>query len=216
MTDRPLIELSGVCRAYRSGDTEIRALDGVSLAIRRGEFVAIMGQSGSGKSTLMNILGCLDRPSEGRYLVGGVDVAGLEPDELAALRRSTFGFVFQRYNLLATSTAAENVEMPAIYAGQPAEERRGRALELLRELGLGDRVDHRPNQLSGGQQQRVSIARALMNGAEVILADEPTGALDSRSSADVMALLKDLHAKGRTVIVITHDAEVAAHADRRI
>ena len=189
MTDTPLIELAGVCRVYRSGDTEVRALDGVSLTIRHGEFVAIMGQSGSGKSTLMSILGCLDRPSAGIYRVNGIDVAGLEPDELAALRRRTFGFVFQRYNLLGSSTAAENVEMPAIYAGLQTDERQERALALLAELGLGDRTDHRPGELSGGQQQRVSIARALMNGADVILADEPTGALDSRSSADVMALL---------------------------
>lgn len=215
-TGSPLIDLIDVSRVYRSGDTEVRALDGVSLRIDRGEFVAIMGQSGSGKSTLMNILGCLDRPSGGRYRVAGHDVAGLDPDQLASLRRRTFGFVFQRYNLLATSTAAENVEMPAIYAGVPVDERQTRALDLLADLGLADRVDHRPGQLSGGQQQRVSIARALMNGADVILADEPTGALDSRSSAEVMALLKQLHASGRTVIVITHDPEVASHADRRI
>ncbi len=216
MADVPLIELTGVTRVYRTGGGEVLALDGVSLAIRRGEFVAIMGPSGSGKSTLMSLLGCLDRPSGGRYRVGGTDVADLDPDDLAALRRRTFGFVFQRYNLLASSTAVENVEMPAIYAGLPADERRARALDLLGELGLGDRTDHRPGELSGGQQQRVSIARALMNGADVILADEPTGALDSRSSADVMALLKDLHRKGHTVIVITHDPAVAAHADRRI
>jgi macrolide transport system ATP-binding/permease protein len=212
----PLIDLVDVSRVYRAGDSEVRALDGVTLTIGHGEFVAIMGPSGSGKSTLMNILGCLDTTSAGTYRVNGVDVGGLGPDELAALRRGTFGFVFQRYNLLATASAAENVEIPAVYAGRPMAERRGRALELLIELGLGDRTDHRPGELSGGQQQRVSIARALMNDAEVILADEPTGALDSRSSAEVMTLLKELHRNGRTILLITHDAEVAAHADRRV
>ncbi len=210
----PLIRVVDASRVYMSGDCEIRALDHVSLDIRRGEFVAIMGQSGSGKSTLMNILGCLDRPSEGRYEVNGVDVGTLNSDELAALRRDTFGFVFQRYNLLATVTAAENVELPAIYAGMPQDARKARARGLLEKLGLGGRTDHRPNQLSGGQQQRVSIARALMNDAEVILADEPTGALDSRSGAEVMALLKQLHSEGRTIILITHDAAVAEHAER--
>jgi macrolide transport system ATP-binding/permease protein len=210
----PLIRVVDASRVYVSGDSEIRALDHASLEIRRGEFVAIMGQSGSGKSTLMNILGCLDRPNEGRYEVNGVDVGSLDPDELAALRRDTFGFVFQRYNLLATVTAAENVELPAIYAGVAQDERRQRAKSLLAKLGLGERTDHRPNQLSGGQQQRVSIARALMNDAEVILADEPTGALDSRSGAEVMALLKELHSEGRTIILITHDASVAQHAER--
>jgi macrolide transport system ATP-binding/permease protein len=212
--DTPLIRVLDASRVYVSGDSEIRALDHASLEIRRGEFVAIMGQSGSGKSTLMNILGCLDRPSEGRYEVNGVNVGSLNPDELAALRRDTFGFVFQRYNLLATVTAAENVELPAIYAGMAQDERRQRAKNLLAKLGLGERTDHRPNQLSGGQQQRVSIARALMNDAEVILADEPTGALDSRSGAEVMALLKQLHSEGRTIILITHDASVAGHAER--
>ncbi|MBM0104650.1 MacB family efflux pump subunit [Steroidobacter sp. S1-65] len=212
--DTPLIRVVDASRVYASGDSEIRALDHASLEIRRGEFVAIMGQSGSGKSTLMNILGCLDRPDAGRYEVNGVDVGTLDPDELAALRRDTFGFVFQRYNLLATVTAAENVELPAIYAGMPQQARRDRARSLLAKLGLGDRTDHRPNQLSGGQQQRVSIARALMNDAEVILADEPTGALDSRSGAEVIALLKQLHSDGRTIILITHDAAVAEHAER--
>jgi macrolide transport system ATP-binding/permease protein len=210
----PLIRVVDASRVYVSGDSEIRALDHASLEIRRGEFVAIMGQSGSGKSTLMNILGCLDRPTEGRYEVNGVDVGSLNPDELAALRRDTFGFVFQRYNLLATVSAAENVELPAIYAGMAQDARRQRAKSLLAKLGLGERTDHRPNQLSGGQQQRVSIARALMNDAEVILADEPTGALDSRSGAEVMALLKQLHSEGRTIILITHDASVAEHAER--
>ncbi|PKQ03978.1 MAG: macrolide ABC transporter permease/ATP-binding protein MacB [Alphaproteobacteria bacterium HGW-Alphaproteobacteria-11] len=213
---RPLIEIRNVARVYRTGDTEVRALDGVSLTIRAGEFVAIMGQSGSGKSTLMNILGCLDRPTSGKYLVGGTDVAMLSGDALAALRRDTFGFVFQRYNLLATMTATENVELPAVYAGQNKDVRNARARALVARLGLGDRSEHRPNELSGGQQQRVSIARALMNDAQVILADEPTGALDSQSGAEVLALLKELNAEGRTVLLITHDPQVASHADRLV
>lgn len=211
-----LIRLENISRVYRMGEEEVRALDGVSLEIEAGEFVAIMGQSGSGKSTLMNILGCLDRPTSGRYEVAGYDVATLDADELAALRRDVFGFVFQRYNLLADASAAENVEVPAVYAGAHRSERSERARELLARLGLGDRAGHRPGELSGGQQQRVSIARALMNGAEVILADEPTGALDSASGESVLELLKELHADGRTVILITHDANVAAHAHRVI
>jgi macrolide transport system ATP-binding/permease protein len=211
-----LLALDGVSKVYRNGTAEIRALDSVSLEIRTGEFVAIMGQSGSGKSTLMNIIGCLDRPSHGSYLVGGRDVASLSADELAALRRDTFGFVFQRYNLLATATAAENVEIPAIYAGRSWRDRTTRAQALLQRLGLGDRAGHRPGELSGGQQQRVSVARALMNDAKVILADEPTGALDSQSGEELLALLRELHAGGRTIVLITHDAAVAAHADRHI
>ncbi|MBO6678790.1 MacB family efflux pump subunit [Parvibaculum sp.] len=212
----PLIELRDVTKVYRTGGQEVRALDGVSLTIRRGEFVAIMGQSGSGKSTLMNILGCLDRPTEGSYTVSGTDVATLSSDDLAALRRDTFGFVFQRYNLLSTMTAAENVELPAIYAGTTRGERFERAKALLTRLGMGDRAAHRPSELSGGQQQRVSIARALMNGADVILADEPTGALDTQSGADVLDVLKALNEDGRTVLLITHDPAVAKHADRTI
>ena len=211
-----LLALDGVSKVYRNGAAEIRALDSVSLEIRTGEFVAIMGQSGSGKSTLMNIIGCLDRPSHGSYQVGGRDVANLSADELAALRRDTFGFVFQRYNLLATATAAENVEIPAIYAGLSWRDRATRAQALLQRLGLGDRARHRPSELSGGQQQRVSVARALMNNAKVILADEPTGALDSQSGEEMLALLRELHAGGRTIVLITHDAAVAAHADRHI
>ncbi|AEP08760.1 MacB family efflux pump subunit [Micavibrio aeruginosavorus] len=212
----PLLQLSGLSRVYESGDSIVRALDHIDLTIHAGEFVAIMGQSGSGKSTLMNILGCLDRPTGGTYHVLGRDASVLDADELAALRRDTFGFVFQRYNLLATASAAENVEIPAIYAGLSVADRRARAQELLSRLGLGDRADHRPSQLSGGQQQRVAIARALMNNPPVILADEPTGALDSKSGAEVMDLLKSLHAEGRTVILITHDEKVAAHARRII
>jgi len=212
----PVIELLSVSRIYTNGETVIRALDNVSLRIHSGEFVAIMGQSGSGKSTLMNIIGCLDRPSAGVYRVNGTDVINLTKDQLASLRREVFGFVFQRYNLLPSVSAAENVELPAIYAGASKKARAERASALLAQLGLGDRTGHRPTELSGGQQQRVSIARALMNGADVILADEPTGALDSRSGEEVLALLKDLHADGHTIVLITHDQKVADHAERVI
>ena len=210
----PILELSDIHKHYTNGDTTVRALDGVSLTIHRGEFVAIMGQSGSGKSTLMNIIGCLDRPTSGSYQVLGQEAAHLAPDELAALRRETFGFVFQRYNLLATATASENVEIPSVYAGLSKQKRVQRAGGLLQRLGLGDRIDHRPAELSGGQQQRVAIARALVNDPPVILADEPTGALDSKSGEEVLALLKELHAEGRTIILITHAENVARHASR--
>jgi macrolide transport system ATP-binding/permease protein len=209
-----ILELGGIEKHYKNGDTTVRALDGVSLKIRRGEFVAIMGQSGSGKSTLMNILGCLDRPTAGSYKVFGREAANLEPDELASLRRETFGFVFQKYNLLATASAGENVEIPSVYAGLPKHKRAERAASLLARLGLGDRTAHRPSELSGGQQQRVAIARALVNDPPVILADEPTGALDSKSGDEVLALLKQLHAEGRTIILITHAENVAQHAGR--
>jgi macrolide transport system ATP-binding/permease protein len=212
----PLIELRGVTRVFRNGEIETPVLHGIDLDIYPGEFVAIVGQSGSGKSTLMNILGCLDKASDGEYRFNGRDVATLDRDGLAHLRREAFGFVFQSYNLLAGLSAVDNVSMPAVYAGLSVAERRERATTLLGSLGLGERLDHTPSQLSGGQQQRVSIARALMNGGNIILADEPTGALDSRSGRDVMALLKDLSAKGHTVILITHDAEVASNADRII
>ena len=212
----PLIQLSGVTKTYRTGELAVEVLHGIDLAIHSGEFVAIVGQSGSGKSTLMNILGCLDRPTTGTYRFLGEDVSGFGRDELARLRREAFGFVFQSYNLIGGASATENVEVPAIYAGMTSDERRERAEALLSTLGLADRVDHKPNQLSGGQQQRVSIARALMNGGHIILADEPTGALDSRSGVEVLALLDDLSRKGHTVIVITHSQEVAAHAHRVI
>jgi macrolide transport system ATP-binding/permease protein len=212
--NEPLLDISHVSKTYTSGDSTVHALDDVSLQVFPGEFIAIMGQSGSGKSTLMNIIGCLDRPSEGSYRIGGRDVTTLSKDELASLRRDTFGFVFQRYNLMTSVTAAENVELPAIYAGTSRRERSERAQSLLARLGLGERGGHRPNQLSGGQQQRVSIARALMNGAEIILADEPTGALDSKSGEEVLQLLKQLHAEGHTIVLITHDRSVADHAQR--
>ncbi len=213
---QPLIKLKNISRYFGSGDATVKALDNVSLEIHPGEFVAIMGQSGSGKSTMMNLIGMLDRSTDGVYEVSGKDVAKLTPDELAGLRRDTFGFIFQRYNLLNTANAEENVEIPALYAGIPGHKRKERARQLLTDLGLADRYDHRPSQLSGGQQQRVAVARALMNDPPVILADEPTGALDSKSSEDVMALLQDLHKKGRTIIVITHEEEVASYAQRQI
>jgi macrolide transport system ATP-binding/permease protein len=215
-TTEPLIRLSGVTKTYRNGELAVPVLHGIDLEIHAGEFVAIVGASGSGKSTLMNILGCLDRPSGGEYRFRGRNVAGLGRDQLAQLRREAFGFVFQSYNLIAAASACENVEVPAIYSGMPPAQRRTRAQALLTALGLGERMAHRPNQLSGGQQQRVSIARALMNGGDIILADEPTGALDSQSGAEVMALLKRLSAEGRTVVIITHAREVAENADRVI
>ena len=211
-----LLRLAQVSRHYGQGEAKVVALDRTDLEIHAGEFVAIVGQSGSGKSTMMNILGCLDRPSSGHYEVLGRNVATLSPDELAALRRDAFGFVFQRYNLLTDASAAENVEIPAAYAGLGKHERRTQALKLLVKLGLADRADHRPGELSGGQAQRVAIARALVNDAPVILADEPTGALDSQSGRDVLALLEELNAEGRTVILITHDPGIAAHAHRII
>ncbi len=211
-----MIKLEGVTKTFRNGELEVEVLHGIDLEIRAGEFVAIMGASGSGKSTLMNILGCLDRPTTGRYRFNGRDVSALERDELARLRREAFGFVFQSYNLIATATAARNVEVPAIYAGMPAAARRARSGQLLGMLGLAERLEHRPSQLSGGQQQRVSIARALMNGGQIILADEPTGALDSKSGREVMALLHKLCAEGHTIIVITHAREVAGQAHRII
>ena len=211
-----LIALRGVTKTYRNAELEVEVLHGIDLEIHAGEFVAIMGASGSGKSTLMNILGCLDRPSSGEYRFMGADVSRFGRDELARLRREAFGFVFQSYNLISTASALRNVEVPAVYAGMPAAERRGRAAGLLAELGLSERLGHRPSQLSGGQQQRVSIARALMNGGPIVLADEPTGALDSKSGREVMALLRRLSEQGKTVIVITHAREVASEAQRVI
>jgi macrolide transport system ATP-binding/permease protein len=212
----PLIELQDVTKTYRSGELDVEVLHGVSLKVYAGEFLAIMGASGSGKTTLMNILGCLDRPSTGTYRFMGEDVSNFERDELARLRREAFGFVFQSYNLIGTVSALENVEVPAVYSGMAPAARDARARELLGSLGLGDRLAHRPSQLSGGQQQRVSIARALMNGGRIVLADEPTGALDSKSGVEVMALLRELSAQGHTVILITHAHEVAAQAKRII
>ncbi|XAH24213.1 MacB family efflux pump subunit [Xylophilus sp. GW821-FHT01B05] len=211
-----LLELRGLRREFPAGDTPVAVLQDINLAIHAGEMVAIVGQSGSGKSTLMNILGCLDRPSAGSYQVAGRETGALGPDELAALRREHFGFIFQRYHLLSDLTARGNVEVPAIYAGTPPPARHARAEALLKRLGLAERIGYRPSQLSGGQQQRVSIARALMNGGSVILADEPTGALDSASGEEVMKILQELHAEGHTIIIVTHDMAVAEHAERII
>ena len=216
MTGTPLLQLSGIVRSFDSGGEPIDVLKGIDLTIHSGEMIAIVGASGSGKSTLMNIIGCLDKPTRGEYLVGGKDVATMSPDELAHLRREYFGFIFQRYHLLGDLTAAENVAIPAIYAGVPAHKRIERAKQLLTRIGLGERVDYRPNQLSGGQQQRVSISRALMNGGEVILADEPTGALDSVSGKEVMKILRELNDDGHTIIIVTHDMNVANNAKRII
>ena len=208
-----ILELHDIHKHYQNGDTTVRALDGVSLNIQRGEFVAIMGQSGSGKSTLMNIVGCLDRPTAGSYKVLGREAANLDADELASLRRETFGFIFQRYNLLATATAQENVAIPSVYAGMPKNKRISHAYQLLQRLGLGERSDHRPSELSGGQQQRVAIARALVNDPPVILADEPTGNLDSERSIEIMELLTDLNQNsGITVLMVTHEPDMAAYA----
>jgi len=211
-----LLELRGVVREFPAGEGTVAVLRDVNLSIEAGEMVAIMGPSGSGKSTLMNILGCLDRPTRGSYAVAGQPTGAMEPDALARLRREHFGFIFQRYQLLGDLNALGNVEIPAVYAGAAGDARQARARQLLERLGLGERLNHRPGQLSGGQQQRVSIARALMNGGDVILADEPTGALDQASGREVMRILAELHADGHTVILVTHDAQVAAHAQRVI
>ena len=210
------LRLRGATRRYGGGESAIFALRGIDLDIEAGEMIALMGASGSGKSTLMNVLGCLDRLSEGRYLIAGEDTSGLDSDRLADLRRARFGFVFQRYNLLPQLSACANVEVPALYAGVAPQERRRRALALLGRLGLLDRATHRPSELSGGQQQRVSIARALMNGGSIILADEPTGALDSANGREVMALLEELNRQGHTIVIATHDPQVAAHARRMV
>lgn len=212
----PLIVLDKIRREYPSGEGTITVLKDVDLTIEEGEFVAIVGASGSGKSTLMNILGCLDQPTAGHYRVSGKETASLDADELAALRREHFGFIFQRYHLLTELTAIGNVEIPAIYAGRPRHERQLHAGKLLDRLGMSDRTGHRPGQLSGGQQQRTSIARALMNGANVILADEPTGALDKHSGEEVLLILRELHEDGKTVIIVTHDPAIAARAQRII
>ncbi len=216
MAGAPLIQLEDVTKVYTMGDVELRALDGVSLGIAEGEFTAIMGASGSGKSTLMNLLGCLDRPTSGRYLLEGQEISKLDADALAAIRNRTLGFVFQNFNLLSRTSALENCELPLLYSGVPAHERHARAKESLERVGLGSRLDHHPNQMSGGQQQRVAIARALVNRPRVILADEPTGNLDSRTSVEVMALFQELGRTGITVILVTHEPDIAEHAARVI
>ena len=211
----PVIETRGLRKVYAEGtEAEVVALEGIDLHIDHGEFVAIMGPSGSGKSTLMNLLGCLDTPSSGTYLCDGVDVSTLDREQLAALRRDKIGFVFQGFHLLPRMTALDNVAMPLGYAGVPPAERARRAAEALAAVGLAGRASHRPNELSGGQQQRVAIARALINNPPIVLADEPTGALDSKTGKEILALFKRLREEGHTVVLITHDPNVAAHADR--
>jgi putative ABC transport system ATP-binding protein len=215
-TARPVIALRDVTKTYVLGDIEVHALRGVTFDIAPGEYVAIMGPSGSGKSTLMNTLGCLDRPTAGTYELDGVNVGTLTDNALAAIRLKKLGFVFQGFNLLARTSALKNVALPLFYAGTPLRARNAAAAEQLRDVGLGDRLDHKPSELSGGQQQRVAIARALVNDPAVVLADEPTGNLDSQTSEEIMALFEQLNRSGRTIIMVTHDEEVAAHAKRVI
>ncbi|HGP6905020.1 TPA: ABC transporter ATP-binding protein, partial [Vibrio cholerae O1] len=214
LSPAPLVELQQICKHYTSGQNVVKALDGVDLTIRHGEFLAILGPSGSGKSTLMNVLGCLDKPTAGRYQLDGHPVDSLSTQQLAAIRNQKIGFVFQSFNLLEYASALDNVALPLVYAGVKAKDRRRRATELLTRVGLADRLDHKPNQLSGGQKQRVAIARALINQPQILLADEPTGALDSKSGAEIEALFNELHREGRTIIVVTHDNELAKRTKR--
>jgi putative ABC transport system ATP-binding protein len=214
MKGEVVAELEGVEREYLLGDTRVRALDGVDLVFREGDYAAIMGPSGSGKSTLLNVLGCLDRPTAGVYRLGGRDVANLSDDDLSAVRSRRLGFVFQNYSLIPQLDVLENIEVPLFYAGVPDGESRVRATALAERMGLADRLHHRPAQLSGGQQQRVAIARSLANDPLLLLADEPTGNLDSRTGAEILALLDELHDQGKTVLVVTHDPNVAARAER--
>ena len=211
---RPVAELRAVDKVYGSGDTQVRALDGLDLTVLQGDYLAVMGASGSGKSTAMNILGCLDRPTSGSYLLNGHAVEQLDDDALADLRNQELGFVFQQFHLLPHATAMENVMLPMIYAGIDVNQRRDRARAALERVGLGDRLENRPNQLSGGQQQRVAIARAIINQPALLLADEPTGALDSRTTDDVLNLFDSLHSQGITVVLVTHEDDVAARAER--
>ena len=212
----PLIEIRSMKKIYNPGENEVRALDGVDLLINQNEFVAIIGQSGSGKSTLMNMLGCLDVPTEGTYILNGQDVSALTDDQQSDIRNKEIGFIFQGFNLIATLTAQENVELPLIYRGVPAERREELSLAALEKVGLSHRLDHKPAEMSGGQQQRVAIARAIAQAPPIILADEPTGNLDSGSSKEIMGILRELHEEGRTVILITHDNDIAAQAKRVI
>ena len=209
-----VIEIEGVTKLYKMGEETIHALRGISLQIRRNEYLAVMGPSGSGKSTLMNMLGCLDTPTAGRYAFTGKNVAHMIDDELAEIRNREIGFVFQTFNLLPRSDALHNVELPLVYAGVAPHARRERALQALENVGLGDRVHHRPNELSGGQRQRVAIARALVNNPSILLADEPTGNLDSKPGVEIMALFEQLYAAGHTIIVVTHEEDIARHARR--
>jgi putative ABC transport system ATP-binding protein len=211
-----LIELRGVRKVYDVGGEQVRALDGVDLDIEGGEYIAVMGSSGSGKSTLMNLLGCLDTPSEGHYSLNGQAVESLDDEQLAAIRNREIGFVFQTFNLLPRTTALQQVELPLVYGGVGRAERHRRAAEALERVGLADRARHTPNELSGGQRQRVAIARALVNRPSILLADEPTGNLDSATSSEIMALFDELHRGGNTVILVTHEADIAAHAERKV
>ena len=216
MSEAPLIALAGITRIYRVGSEEVRALDGVSFQVQRGEWVAVVGQSGSGKSTLMNILGCLDTPTAGRYAIRGEDVRGLEDDQLADLRNREIGFVFQTFQLLPRSTALANVELPLVYRGLPRRERRQRAREALEAVGLGNRMHHQPNELSGGQRQRVAVARALVGEPSLLLADEPTGNLDSATGEEMMRLFGELHRRGHTILLVTHEPRLAGRCPRAI
>lgn len=212
---KPLVQLNSISKHYKNGDEEVYALDGVDLTIHKGEFLSILGPSGSGKSTLMNVLGCLDKPTAGNYQLDNSDVSALSSTQLSAIRNSKIGFVFQSFNLLEYATALENVALPLVYAGVNTKTRRAKAAELLKRVGLGDRMNHKPNQLSGGQKQRVAIARALVNDPQIILADEPTGALDSKSGAEIEMLFNELHKEGCTLIIVTHD-NALAHRTKRI
>jgi putative ABC transport system ATP-binding protein len=214
--DAPLVALRGVRKVYPMGEQQVRALDGVTVDFQRGSFTAIMGPSGSGKSTMLNLLGCLDRPTEGDYWFDGHDVRALDDDQLSDIRLTRIGFIFQSFNLIAQLTVRENIEMPMYYLGIDPAESAERAAELAGRVGLGDRLDHRPAELSGGQQQRVAVARALANQAPILLADEPTGNLDTATGEQIMAMLTDLHRQGQTVIMVTHEPDVAAHANRRL
>jgi len=216
MSDGQLIQIDHLAKTYLLGEVEVHALRGVSLQIRRGEFVAIMGASGSGKSTFMNILGCLDKPTKGTYVLDGIDVSRLTRDELARIRNNKLGFVFQGFNLLSRTSAIENVELPLLYGTSSIRDREERAVRALNLVGLGDRIHHFPNQLSGGQQQRVAIARALVNDPSIVLADEPTGNLDSRTSVEVMGIFQELNEKGITIILVTHEPDIAQFAKRHI
>ena len=210
-----MIELENITKVYRMGKVEVNALRGVTLSVTEGEMMAIIGASGSGKSTLLNVIGCLDRPTSGEYLFDGVDVSRLNDNKLAEMRNKKFGFVFQEYNLLSRATALSNVELPLIYSGG-VRHRRERARQALERVGLGERASHKPTELSGGEQQRVAIARALVNNPALILADEPTGNLDTRSSAEIMSIFRQLHQEGITIVIITHEADIAAQAQRTI
>ena len=209
-----IIRIENLTRWYRIGDETVKALNGVNLSIHKNEYVALMGPSGSGKSTIMNIIGCLDTPTSGHYYLNGPDVAKLSDNQLAEIRNKEIGFVFQTFNLLPRYTALDNVALPLVYAGMPKDKRNARAKEVLQQVGLGDRMTHKPNELSGGQRQRVAVARALVNKPSIILADEPTGNLDTKTSYEIMALFQDIHDAGNTIIVVTHEEDIARHAHR--